>query len=180
VSNTSLGIDRASPSASFASESNAEEDDDMYRSNSPPPSEFMNKTTSSTNTIATTNSLMKRYASQSRTNVLRSTSISPLIIRKQRQTSLVSTSSLHRPSLPSQATPSNLKPNRIIEKKTSATPSSQNTDRQNQPSRLTNNKSQMITYTSMTQSIKKLPSVTPSTDRSTVSNMHKVRTNIFQ
>jgi hypothetical protein len=179
VANTSLAVDRASPSASFASESS--EDDNIYRSYSPPSSELITKATSSTNTLVTTNVLMKRYAAQSRTNVLRSTSISPLIIRKQRQTSLInSTNNLHRPNLNSQGTPPNFKSNSIIEKKTTSTPSSQNTDRLNlQQSRLTNNKSQLITYTPIAQTMKKLSSVTPSTDRSVLSNNSKVRIDLY-
>lgn len=97
---------------------------------------------------------MKRYASQSRTNVLHSTSISPLIIRKQRQTTLNSKTSFHRP---------NIKTNQLIEKK--------NNDRSNQQSQLTNrdinNKSQIITYTTVIQPTRnKLTSNTPSTARS--------------
>lgn len=51
--------------------------------------------------MATSNTLMRRYAAQSRTHVLRSTSISPLILRKQRQISLNSKPILQRPNLQS-------------------------------------------------------------------------------
>ena len=178
MANTSLAVDRASPSASFASESS--DDDGMHRSYSPPSSELITKATSSTNTLISTNILMKRYAAQSRTSVLRSTSISPLIIRKQRQPSFAnSTNNLHRPNLNSQGTPPNFKSNTIIEKKMTSTLLSQSTDRLNQQSRLTNNKSQLITYTPIAQTMKKLSSVTPSTDRSVLSNNSKVRINLY-
>jgi hypothetical protein len=111
---------------------------------------------------------MKRYASQSRINVLRSTSISPLIIRKQRQVSINSKSVLNRPTLQTQGNSSNIKSNQIIEKK--------NFDRQNQQSRLTNNKSDIVTYTTIIPPhTKQLTSNTPSTTRSTSFSYPKVR-----
>ncbi|CAF1217391.1 unnamed protein product [Rotaria sp. Silwood1] len=176
VSNNSLPIERASPSASFASE--LSDDDDQHQSTSPPPSEFVNKATSSTNTVTTTSSLLKRYPTQSRTNVLRSTTLSPLIIRKQRQTSIVSSNVSQRPALQTQGSPSDMKSSRITEKKTYSISSSQNTDRQSQQSRLAsrgiNSQSQMVTYTTITQTSRKLPnSITPSPGRSTSLNTPK-------
>ncbi|CAF0873151.1 unnamed protein product [Rotaria sp. Silwood1] len=176
VSNNSLPIERASPSASFASE--LSDDDDQHQSTSPPPSEFVNKATSSTNTVTTTSSLLKRYPTQSRTNVLRSTTLSPLIIRKQRQTSIVSSNVSQRPALQTQGSPSDMKSSRITEKKTYSISSSQNTDRQSQQSRLAsrgiNSQSQMVTYTTLTQTSRKLPnSITPSPGRSTSLNTPK-------
>jgi len=119
---------------------------------------------------------MRRYASQARTNVLRSTSISPLIVRKPRQTSLASNNIVHRPSLQSQVNSSDIRSNQIIEKK--------NSERQNQQSRSTiietNNKSQMVAFTSIIQPTQKqLISNTPSTARSTSSTFPKVRKKDF-
>lgn len=100
-------MERASPSASFASESSGgeeDEDEDEYNRqnlNSPPSSDIASKVSSSSATMATSNCLMRRYAAQSRTHVLRSTSISPLILRKQRQISLNSKPILQRPNLQS-------------------------------------------------------------------------------
>lgn len=177
VSNNSVPIERASPSASFASE--ITEDGDDHETDSPSPSDLNNKATSSTNTIITTNSLLKRYASQSRTNVLRSTTLSPLIIRKQRQTSIVSTNILQRPALPTPGNSSDVKVHRIAEKKINLPPASQNTDRPNQLSRLTtrgmNTQSQLVTYAKVTQTRKQPYSMTPSIGRSTSFNTSKAR-----
>ena len=99
---------------------------------------------------------MKRYASQSRTNVLRSTSISPLILPKQRQNTLQSRHSFQRPSLQS----TNTKSSYLIEKR--------NSDRQNQRSRLTSREAnykstQLVSYTSIIPTTNKpLTSNTPS------------------
>jgi hypothetical protein len=115
---------------------------------------------------------MRRYASQARTNVLRSTSISPLIIQKQRQTSFTNSKNLvHRSSLQSPGNSPNIRSSQIIEKK--------NFDRQNQQpqstSRQTNNKSQMITYAAIIPSPQKpLNSTTPSTARSVSFSFPKV------
>jgi hypothetical protein len=115
-------LGRASPSASFASESSG--DDEHRRSDSPPLSEAVSRGSSSSNTVATTNCLMKRYASQARTNVLRSTSISPLMIRKQRQISLNSKKLLQHPILQNST---EIKSTLLIEKRT---PQSQLTSRE--------------------------------------------------
>ncbi len=115
-------LGRASPSASFASESSG--DDEHRRSDSPPLSEAVSRGSSSSNTVATTNCLMKRYASQARTNVLRSTSISPLMIRKQRQISLNSKKLLQHPILQNST---EIKSTLLIEKRT---PHSQLTSRE--------------------------------------------------
>jgi len=118
-------LGRASPSASFASESSGDDDDDEHRrSDSPPLSEAVSRGSSSSNTVATTNCLMKRYASQARTNVLRSTSISPLMIRKQRQISLNSKKLLQHPILQNST---EIKSTLLIEKRT---PQSQLTSRE--------------------------------------------------
>jgi hypothetical protein len=153
-------VDRASPSASFASESG---DDDYYeehhRSASPPLSDVVSKGSNSSNTIATTNCLMRRYAAQSRANVLRSTSISPLIIQKPRQTLLNSKNILQRSILQSS---SEIKSNPSIEKK------------QNHQSRPTN---KVITSTSIISPTRK--STTNNTPRSTSLNFPKVRQSYF-
>jgi hypothetical protein len=119
---------------------------------------------------------MRRYASQARTNVLRSTSISPLIVRKQRKTLLPSNNIVHRPSLQPQVNSSDIRSNQIIEKK--------NSERQNQQSRSTiietNNKSQMVAFKSIIQPTQKqLISNTPSTARSTLFTFPKVRKKDF-
>ena len=164
------------------------DDDDEHNHqdqvSSPQPSDFVNKTTSSTNTITTNGSLLKRYTPQSRTNVLRTTPISPLILRKQRQSSVIPTNILQRPNLQSQTSPSDMKINRVIEKKSYATSSSQNADRSTQQSRLTtriiNSQTQMVTYTTITQTGRKQPnSMTPSIGRSTSFNTPKVRRNFL-
>ncbi|CAF3166961.1 unnamed protein product [Rotaria socialis] len=180
VSNNSLPIDRASPSASFVSELTDDDDEHNHqdRSSSPQPSDFVNKTTSSTNTITTNGSLLRRYTPQSRTNVLRTTPISPLILRKQRQSSIIPTNILQRPNLQSQASPSDIKTNRAIEKKSYSTSSSQNADRPTQQSRLTtrviNSQTQMVTFTTITQTGRKQQSsMTPSIGRSTSFNTPK-------
>ena len=108
---------------------------------------------------------MKQYASQSRSNVLRSTSISPLIIRKQRQQISINKKNLfRRPSLQSHTNSSTIKTN--------------------QQSRLTNKdintKSEIVTYTTMIQpNQKSLVNNIPSTSRTTISNISKVRIYIF-
>ncbi|CAF0804560.1 unnamed protein product [Rotaria sordida] len=177
VSNNSLPIERASPSASFASEL-SDDDDGQHQVNSPVPSDLVNKATSSITTITTTSSLLKRYTTQSRTNVLRPTPLSPLIIRKQQQISVVSSNTLRRPTLQTQGSPSDMKSNRIIDKKIYSTSSSQNTDRQSPQSRIAsrgmNNHSQMVTYTTITQTPRKLlNSNTSSVGRSTSFNTPK-------
>ncbi len=112
--------------------------------------------------MATTNYLMRRYAAQSRGNVLRSTSISPLIVRKPRQTALNSRNLLQRPILQSS---SEIKSNPLVEKKTP--------DRSNLQSR-SNNK--VITSTNVISPTRKsTTNNTPSTTRSTSLNFPKVR-----
>lgn len=167
TSNMSILPDRASPTASFASESTDNDDDDdedqeyqPQRSVSPHHSDVISRN-SSVNNISTTNYLMKRYAAQSRSSLFRTTpSISPLTIPKQKTNSKTL---VQRPI--SQVNPANLKSNFFIEKKDS--------DRSNQQSRSTtrsfNNKkqTQFVSYTTITpNSTKPSTSNTPSTARS--------------
>lgn len=139
-----------------------------------------NKTTSSTNTLATGSSLLKRYSSQSRTNNLRSKPVSPLILRKQKQISVIPTNILQRSNMQSQGSPSEMKSSRTIEKKLYLTSSSQNTDRPMQQSQLTargaSSQSPMIPYTAITHASRKQQNnITASVPRSTSFNTPKVR-----
>ncbi|CAF3646526.1 unnamed protein product [Adineta steineri] len=144
TTNNNPVIDRASPSASFASElsdndEDEENDNNEYRSNTPPTlSDSTSKTSASTPIAKPNNSLIKRYASQSRTD-FSSTSISPLFPRKQRQTQFISTNIL----------PSNTK---STDKKLSSNSSNQSSDSTSRlTSRGVNNKFQTITYTTIIQ-----------------------------
>ena len=115
---------------------------------------------------------MKRYASQSRNNVLRSTLISPLILRKQRQTSLNSRTTFSRPTLHAQGNSTERKSNPSIEKRYS--------DRQNPQSRLTSreahHKSETITCPTLAQPTRKSSAHNVlSISRSTSLNHLKVR-----
>lgn len=160
-----MNTDRASPSASFASESSDENDDDDRdddggKSDATVPSELTNKTTSSTTQIfRLNNSLMKRFASQARSNIFRSTSISPGALRKQRPTPIQTSNSNVRPApLPQTSSP-------LIERKVPTTSSNQTHEhRSHQPSRLINNnlheKSSSVTLTTLPSS-----STTPSSSR---------------
>ena len=160
--------DRASPSASFASESTDEEEsDEEYQPPPPPPKTSVSPHNSDissknppVNTIATTNYLMKRYAAQSRSSVLHSTSVSPMILRKPKSNPINSKPVVQRPI--SQANPTNFKSNFSLDKKDS--------DRSSQQSRLTNRslntkrQTQLVSYTTITPNSNKPPtSNTPST-----------------
>lgn len=113
----------------------------------------MSKVSSASATIATSSSLMRQYAAQSRTHVLRSTSISPLVLRKQRQTSFNPKPLLPRPQIRSTE-------NQLEKKSNSQSRLAQ---------RELNSKSQLLTHR------KQLISHTPSTGRSTSFQLPKVR-----
>ncbi|UJR38470.1 hypothetical protein I4U23_031138 [Adineta vaga] len=160
-------IDRGSPSASFASEGSYNDDDDdgiqtedEYQFESPPSTDLLSKTSASTTTIKSNNSLIKKYASQSRTDVS-STSISPLLLRKQRQSQCISTTLLQR-------TVGNTS-NRFLDKKVIPKPMNQNLESQSRLGmRNMNNRSQTITYTTIIQTPRKTTNV-----RSTIYNSPK-------
>jgi hypothetical protein len=151
VSNSSLGLDRASSSTSFAFESSEDENESSYKS---PRSNKIQKSPSS----STTDSFMKRASTQTSSDIARSTSLN---IPKRRSNSLVSTGSITRPGAESRKTPPGVSASRITEKIAYSTPlssSSENLSQHRSPSSRTkrsNDKSQMVTYPSIVQATRK-------------------------
>ncbi|CAF1350883.1 unnamed protein product [Adineta ricciae] len=145
-------IDRGSPTASFASQcsDNADYEDDDENENecrldSPPPSDLFSKASASTTTIKSNNSLIKKYASQSRTDIS-STSISSLLLRKQRQSQCIPPTLPPKPPVNSSISRLNRLPDRKI---------NPNESQSRLGARNVNNKSQMITYTTIIQTPRK-------------------------
>ena len=188
MSSKNPSTDRPSPSASFVSEFSENDDDDddvRNRSTSPPLTDLMNKSMLTINTVKTKNPSLRRYAAQSRTNFLRSTPISPLILRKRGQSSIGTSDALRGSNLRTQKNPSDIKWSRITEKQISSITPNLSTDQQSQRSRLvireTNNKSQLVTgKTNIQTSKKQTKSITPSIGRSTSFNTSKVSNKIFK
>ena len=126
-------------------------------------------------TVKSNNSLIKIYASQSRADVA-ATSISPLLLRKQRQSQSIPANLVLRPNLQSQGNPSSLKSNRTVEKKGNSTTSSQPADPQSRlATRGNHHRSETITYTTLIPTPRR-PPINPisSTGRSTAFNLSKV------
>jgi hypothetical protein len=158
---------RASTPIGFTFESSDDENRSPSRS---PRSDRMKKSP-----LKTTDPFMKRVSTQTPFDILRSTSSSSLNMSKKKSNTLISTGNVTRPRAESQKTPPGVSANRITEKKAYITPSSssENLDRQQPHSskpRKSNDKSQIVTYSSIIQATRQQQLI----DQSTTIDMTKV------